>query len=150
MNFKKTLLIAFATIFMMSCVKTEKETKVLKYVEEPHSYAQPNEAVITHLDLDIDVNFDTKIISGTACYDIETNEASEIILLSVLFKAASLLIIIDRNLASSKRGEFSLDSSDAEKLISKSQFFKGSLPRSVIACCMDFIDVDNSNSAEFK
>ena len=58
MNIKNTLLFTVATIFMISCTKTEKPTEVLKYVEEPHSYAQPNEAVITHLDLDIDVNFD--------------------------------------------------------------------------------------------
>lgn len=80
MNFKNTLLLAAATIFMISCAKTEKIPKVLKYVAEPHSYALPNEAAITHLDLDIDVNFETKIISGTATYDIENNAATEIIL----------------------------------------------------------------------
>ena len=50
MNFKNTLLLAAATIFMISCAKTEKIPKVLKYVAEPHSYALPNEAAITHLD----------------------------------------------------------------------------------------------------
>ncbi|MEZ4802559.1 MAG: M1 family metallopeptidase [Gelidibacter sp.] len=50
-----------------------------KYVEDPHSYAEPNNAVITHLDLDINVDFDTKIISGTATYDIQNNEANEIV-----------------------------------------------------------------------
>ncbi|WP_223270751.1 M1 family metallopeptidase [Subsaximicrobium wynnwilliamsii] len=51
-----------------------------KYVEEPHSYAQPNDAVITHLDLDIKVDFESKTIAGVATYDIDTNDASEIIL----------------------------------------------------------------------
>ncbi len=51
-----------------------------KYAEELHSYAQPNNAVITHLDLNIDVNFDNQIINGTATYDISNNGASEIIL----------------------------------------------------------------------
>jgi aminopeptidase N len=80
MNIKNTLLFTVATIFMISCTKTEKPTEVLKYVVEPHSYAQPNEAVITHLDLDIDVNFDKKVISGTATYEIESDAATEIIL----------------------------------------------------------------------
>jgi leukotriene-A4 hydrolase len=80
MNIKNTLLFTVATIFMISCTKTEKPTEVLKYVEEPHSYAQPNEAVITHLDLDIDVNFDKKVISGTATYEIKSDAATEIIL----------------------------------------------------------------------
>lgn len=80
MNFKNGLLLALATILIISCAETEKTEEALKYVEEPHSYAQPNEAVITHLDLDIDVNFDKEIISGTASYDIENNNAEEIIL----------------------------------------------------------------------
>ncbi len=50
------------------------------YIEEPHSFAKPNEAVITHLDLDIKVDFATEIISGTASYLINNNDASEIIL----------------------------------------------------------------------
>jgi aminopeptidase N len=50
------------------------------YITETHSFAQPNDAVITHLDLDIDVNFDTQVISGTATYDIVNNGASQIIL----------------------------------------------------------------------
>ncbi|MEL0653227.1 M1 family metallopeptidase [Algibacter sp. TI.3.09] len=52
----------------------------MTYIEEPHSFAKPNEAVITHLDLDIKVDFDTEIISGTASYLINNNDASEIIL----------------------------------------------------------------------
>lgn len=82
MKFKHTLLVAVAIIFMTSCTESKKEEmKELKYVEEPHSHAQPNEAVITHLNLDIDVNFDKEVISGTASYDItNNNEATEIIL----------------------------------------------------------------------
>jgi leukotriene-A4 hydrolase len=36
-----------------------------------HSYAKPAEAVARHLDLDIAVNFDQKVISGKASYQIE-------------------------------------------------------------------------------
>lgn len=52
----------------------------MTYIEEPHSFAKPNQAVITHLDLDIKVDFETEIISGTASYLITNNDASEIIL----------------------------------------------------------------------
>ncbi len=52
----------------------------MTYIEEPHSYAKPNKAVITHLDLDINVDFETEIISGSASYLITNNDASEIIL----------------------------------------------------------------------
>lgn len=59
-------------------IKEKKE--IMKYVEEPHSYAQPNKAAIRHLDLDIDIDFSKKIITGIASYQIDNNNANEIIL----------------------------------------------------------------------
>ncbi len=50
------------------------------YAVELHSFAVPDDAVTTHLNLDIDVDFDTQVISGTASYDITNNGASQIIL----------------------------------------------------------------------
>lgn len=71
-------------LLMMSCNEDKKQestdSESLKYVEETHSYAKPNASVITHLDLDINVDFDTKIIEGSATYSIDNNNASEIIL----------------------------------------------------------------------
>jgi leukotriene-A4 hydrolase len=80
MNRKQLLIVVATLIFMISCTESKKGTETLKYVEEPHSYAQPNEAVITHLNLDIDVNFETEVISGSASYAIDNNNASQIIL----------------------------------------------------------------------
>ena len=37
--------------------------------KDTHSFARPNEAFVRHLDLDIEVSFDKKSISGTATYD---------------------------------------------------------------------------------
>src|SRR5688572_3196016 len=37
---------------------------------DSHSFAKPNEAVATHLLLELDVNFDQKILTGIATYDI--------------------------------------------------------------------------------
>jgi len=48
---------------------------------DPHSFARPDEAIIKHLDLDINVDFEKKIISGKATYDIDVKAgASKIIL----------------------------------------------------------------------
>lgn len=78
---KKPVVVSICAVIMMfNCEKSKEEKPVNKYVEELHSYAKPNEAVIKHLDLDIDVNFDKRIISGTATYDIENNNATEIVL----------------------------------------------------------------------
>ncbi len=46
---------------------------------DPHSFAQPNEAVTKHLDLNLKVDFDQKILSGSARWTIENQGASEII-----------------------------------------------------------------------
>ena len=34
-------------------------------VKDPHTFARPEEAVIKHLDLDLSVNFEKKILTGT-------------------------------------------------------------------------------------
>ncbi|WP_298903544.1 M1 family metallopeptidase [uncultured Psychroserpens sp.] len=87
---KQTLLYALI-VLTMSC-ETDKKTEdtASKYVEESHSYAKPNESVIKHLDLNIDVNFTTKTIDGTATYTIDTNNASEIILDSKFLEIESV------------------------------------------------------------
>ncbi|WP_282148889.1 M1 family metallopeptidase [Algibacter lectus] len=77
---KALLLLGCVILLFSSCQKAKKQTPLMTYIEEPHSFAKPNEAVITHLDLDIKVDFDTEIISGTASYLINNNDASEIIL----------------------------------------------------------------------
>lgn len=77
---KSVILIFCAVLTIFSCKKPKVEKSMSNYVQELHSFAKPNEAVIKYLNLDIDVNFNQKIISGTATYEIENKNASEIIL----------------------------------------------------------------------
>lgn len=49
-------------------------------VEDPHSYAKPEVAKVTHLDLSIRVNFEESIISGIATYDIEKADDADMII----------------------------------------------------------------------
>ena len=50
-------------------------------VKDPHTFARPEEAVIKHLDLDLSVNFEKKILTGTARIQFERKgDASQIIL----------------------------------------------------------------------
>lgn len=86
MNLKKLSLIALGSLFFASCQENtpnqEEKTLVesMNYVDDKHSFAEPNEAVVKHLDLDVTVDFETKIISGTANWTIETSKnASKII-----------------------------------------------------------------------
>ena len=49
--------------------------------KDPHSYARPLEARVTHLALDLDVDFDSRRIGGTATLDIQRSpQAKEIVL----------------------------------------------------------------------
>lgn len=78
---KKLTLLYALILLAFSCNNDKpKEATQLKYVEELHSFAQPNTSVIKHLDLDINVNFENKKIEGSATYSIENNKATEIIL----------------------------------------------------------------------
>jgi len=84
LSMKKHTLLYALIVLTFSCndekTKETADTTTPKYVKETHSYAQPNQSVIKHLDLNIDVNFDTEIIDGVATYTIENNKATEIIL----------------------------------------------------------------------
>jgi aminopeptidase N len=103
---KRLLIILGCTIlFLASCTKPNQDKSTLKYVDEPHSYAQPNRAVITHLDLDIDVDFSREIINGKATYNIENNNSLEIIL-------DTKFLVIEKVQADGKDTEYSLGEFD--------------------------------------
>jgi len=53
----------------------KKETKT--WVNDPHTYANPNMAVVTHLNWDAAVNFENQRITATATWDIETADNAE-------------------------------------------------------------------------
>ena len=78
---KALILVLISILTLASCQETKKEiTSTKMYAVELHSFAVPDDAVTTQLNLDIDVDFDTQVISGTASYDITNNGASQIIL----------------------------------------------------------------------
>ncbi|WP_255474155.1 M1 family metallopeptidase [Pontibacter qinzhouensis] len=67
-------------------MKTENE--IGRESIDVHSFARPTEAVAKHLDLDIAVNFDQKIISGRATYQIENLTQTD----QIVFDAKGLQI----------------------------------------------------------
>ncbi|MCF6350140.1 MAG: M1 family metallopeptidase [Flavobacteriaceae bacterium] len=76
---KKIIQILILSFIIWSCDKSKPAEKIVskettftdKYALDTHSFAKPNEAVAKHLDLDIDVDFTKKIITGKASYHIE-------------------------------------------------------------------------------
>jgi len=59
----------FVAIFFTHC-NNQKEKSVMQYLDS-HTFSKPHQAVVRHLDLDIIVDFDKKIITGKAAYTIE-------------------------------------------------------------------------------
>ncbi|WP_456441140.1 leukotriene A4 hydrolase C-terminal domain-containing protein [Psychroserpens sp.] len=83
MNISKKIALFTPLLLLLafSCkTETKEEKQTMDYAKELHSYARPNTSAIKHLSLDIDVDFNTEVISGKATYTIENNNASNIIL----------------------------------------------------------------------
>ena len=82
---KITPLFCTAALILASCTGQEKsdaevtiEDKITDMeVKDNHTYAKPDEAVISHLDLDVDVDFNTKKIAGVARYNIDNKKDVE-------------------------------------------------------------------------
>ncbi|MFL6722825.1 MAG: M1 family metallopeptidase [Sphingomicrobium sp.] len=85
----RALTAALAALFLLSCQTDTtpiEPTDVAPILDAPdavdvHSHAKPLEARVTHLALDLDVDFDARRIGGTATLDIYAKpDATEIIL----------------------------------------------------------------------
>lgn len=73
-----SILKLIATIISFLFLSIQSDAQI-NYVLDTHTYAEPNKAVVTHLTLTVDINFDNKVISGIARWDIQNNNANEIV-----------------------------------------------------------------------
>ena len=80
---KKIVLLILSIAFAISCQKkdpSDKTTPQNQPTKDSHSFSNPAEAVVKHLDLDIKVDFDTQTISGKASWTIDNiTKGNEII-----------------------------------------------------------------------
>ena len=80
---KKIGLLILSIAFAISCQKkdpSDKTTPQNQTTKDSHSFSNPAEAVVKHLDLDIKVDFDTQTISGKASWTIDNiSKGNEII-----------------------------------------------------------------------
>jgi leukotriene-A4 hydrolase len=69
---RRIKIFTLAAFLALACNKKETtETKVTAKTRDEHSYAEPEKAVVRHLNLDIDVDFAAETISGKASWDID-------------------------------------------------------------------------------
>ncbi|TAE74207.1 MAG: M1 family peptidase [Bacteroidetes bacterium] len=83
MNFKNKfsflLLIITSNLFWSCETKKENEkqnqnTKNMTTITDIHTFAKPNESIMTHISLDLKVNFEEKTLAGKAIIDIKNAE----------------------------------------------------------------------------
>ncbi len=77
----KSILVLLTIILFAMCKSDNPALDVYKNPnrKDHHSYSNPSEALTTHLDLDIRLDFNRKVISGTAKWDILNDGSDKII-----------------------------------------------------------------------
>jgi aminopeptidase N len=102
---KIATLLSFTLVFLLGCNQAPKEKEIvapknMKKLEteelnlrlrhtDHHSYSRADEAAVTHLDWDANVDFDNKIIEATATYTIDNKKEVD----SIYLDARNLEII---------------------------------------------------------
>lgn len=89
---------------------SENKMKEINSTNDPHSFAQPEMAVVTHLQLDLNVDFETKILSGSAQWEFNKKQDAREIIFDTDF--LNIEKAVDQDNASMK---FSLSERDAIK-----------------------------------
>jgi len=82
MRFYKSLLLSTAIVAIFNqCQTSNEEPSTDMITNDVHTFAKPEEAVVTHLDWDAVVNFDTKMITAKASLKIKKSpDATSIVL----------------------------------------------------------------------
>lgn len=80
----RTAIAALAMMAATACqTATESETEPApepKYTVDHHSFGNPNDIAVTHLDLELDVDFEKRMLSGTATFKLERNSGNALVL----------------------------------------------------------------------
>jgi len=79
---KNILLISIFAIVVFACTKPDNKTeREMIPTGDIHTYARPDEAKMTHLDLSLNIDFDAKVINGIARITFEADEDAETLIL---------------------------------------------------------------------
>lgn len=108
MKYSRILMYAAVWIATISCAgrdsKIQNETDM--EITDPHTFAKPAEAVITHLDWDASVDFDHKTITGEVRYKIRVDQDAK----EIVFDTKDLHI--ESAFVDDQKVDFSLESSE--------------------------------------
>jgi leukotriene-A4 hydrolase len=88
----------FVLLIVMTRCATNPQQDVIIMEQDPHSYAQPGKAAVTHLDWKANVDFDSKTISAVAKWDIDVTVDADIIFFDTKDLLIEKVIVDDRPL----------------------------------------------------
>lgn len=78
---KKSVIIPALMFLIFGCSNTKQTAKIVEekqviseYTEDPHSFSRPWEAAVTHISLDLAVDFEKKTLEGKVSLKIKTKE----------------------------------------------------------------------------
>ena len=84
MNFKLSLFIGLVLVGRTTLMKIEDVSTLnnnLEVINDPHSYAEPTQSLVTHLDWKANVNFENKVITAEATLHLKNaDDAAQIVL----------------------------------------------------------------------
>ncbi len=107
----KTYFLSIIILLLAACQNNTKPAEKVA-IQDVHSYANPQEAVVKHLDLDIHVNFEEKILEGWANISISHAEDAKHIILDT--KHLSILKVeISDGEGKKSQAHFTLGKEDA-------------------------------------
>jgi aminopeptidase N len=66
--------------FALSACQTQTPEDMSKYAAEAHSFARPNEIAVTHLHLELGVDFENKVLTGKATYTLNRQSGNTLVL----------------------------------------------------------------------
>ncbi|EOR94417.1 Aminopeptidase [Arcticibacter svalbardensis MN12-7] len=81
-------IIFLLSLALLSC-NQKKVTDENGDSTDPHSFSNPDQVIVKHLDLDLNVNFDTKILTGKATWAIENIKGAD----SIIFDTHNLHVL---------------------------------------------------------
>jgi aminopeptidase N len=68
-----------AIVALLVAASCAKKSEFLPPTVENYSYARPAEVAVTHMDLDLDVNFEERVISGTAAFHLDNKTGANVV-----------------------------------------------------------------------
>lgn len=104
----KYILLLICGALMASCNQQKQSAEVYEHTADAHSYARPDEAFVTHLDLDLQVSFGNKVLAGKATWQIENPSRGD----SIIFDTRGLNITKVSLADTSVKAEYSMGETD--------------------------------------